>query len=160
MSTASAPTGALSRRERHPPTGPQTKPFDTTRRPAGRIPIGRVLGLLAVGVQLVFAVDVLASGQISYGGCVSSDGCATGAPSLTGAISVAVSPDGTTVYVAAFNGRAVAVFNRAPAGQLNNAGCVSNDGSGGACADLPGSPLTDANSWRPHRGHLRRPLNH
>jgi hypothetical protein len=29
MFTAPAPTGALSRRETHEPTGPQTKPFDT-----------------------------------------------------------------------------------------------------------------------------------
>ena len=31
------PTGALSRRETHEPTGPQTKPFDTMRRPAGGV---------------------------------------------------------------------------------------------------------------------------
>jgi hypothetical protein len=35
MSTAPAPTGALSRPEPHEPTGRQTKTFDTTRRPAG-----------------------------------------------------------------------------------------------------------------------------
>jgi hypothetical protein len=37
MSTAPAPTGALSRRETHEPTGLQTKPFATTGRPAGRM---------------------------------------------------------------------------------------------------------------------------
>ena len=37
MSTAPAPTGAPSRPETHEPTGPQTKPFDTTRRPAGGV---------------------------------------------------------------------------------------------------------------------------
>lgn len=140
MSTAPAPTGALSRRGTHEPTGPQTKPFDTMRRLAGRLPIGLVLGVPAVGAQLVFAFDALALGQISDGGCLSSDGSgglptATGAPSLTGATSVAVSPEGTTVC-AAFNCRAVAVFNRAPADQLTYAGCVSDDGSGGLCADL------------------------
>ena len=31
------PTGALSRRETHEPTCPQTKPFDTMRRPAGGV---------------------------------------------------------------------------------------------------------------------------
>ena len=36
MSTAPGPTGAPSRRETHPPTGPQTKPVDTTSRPTGR----------------------------------------------------------------------------------------------------------------------------
>jgi hypothetical protein len=31
------PTGALFRRETHEPAGPQTKPFDTMRRPAGGV---------------------------------------------------------------------------------------------------------------------------
>jgi hypothetical protein len=96
MSTAPAPTGALSRRGTHAPTGPQTKPLHTMRRLAGR------------------------------------------APSLTGAAWLAVSPDGTTVYDAPFNGGAGAVFNPAPAGHLTTAGCLFDDGSGGACADLPG----------------------
>ena len=43
MSTAPAPTGAPSRPETHEPTGRQTKPFDTTRRPAGAwIPRGPI----------------------------------------------------------------------------------------------------------------------
>ena len=37
MSTAPSPTGALSRKETHADTGPQTKPFDTTSHPAGRM---------------------------------------------------------------------------------------------------------------------------
>ena len=83
MSTAPAPTGALSRRGTHEPTRPQTQPFDTMRRLAGRLRIG---------------LSALASGQISYAGCVSADGfcglcAATDAPPLTGAMSVAVSPD-------------------------------------------------------------------
>src|SRR5947209_4657644 len=60
MSTATASTGALSRRGTHPPTGPQTKPFNTTRSPAGRMPIGRVLGLLA-GPPGAPLTDVLTS---------------------------------------------------------------------------------------------------
>ena len=36
MSTAPAPTGALSPRGTYPPTGPQTQPFDTIRRQPGR----------------------------------------------------------------------------------------------------------------------------
>jgi hypothetical protein len=143
MSTAPAPTGTLSRRGTHEPTGPQTQPFDTMPGLAGRTRMGLVPDLLAVGARLVFAVDALALGQICYGGYVSSDASggvrpATGTPSLTSATWVAVSPEGTTVYDAPFNGRGVAVFSPAPAGQLTNAACVSNDGSGGACADLPG----------------------
>ena len=37
MSTTSSPTGALSQGETHAPTGPQTKPFEATSHPAGRM---------------------------------------------------------------------------------------------------------------------------
>jgi sugar lactone lactonase YvrE len=76
-------------------------------------------------------------------GCVSEDGsgpCADGhGISTSGADSVAVSPDGKTVYVASYTANAVIRFKRnrttgaikEPAGK---AGCVSEDGSG-PCAD-------------------------
>ena len=54
---------------------------------------------------------------------------------LAGARAVAVSPDGRSVYV---GGNAVTHFFAAPQGQLSYDGCVSNDGSGGTCADVPG----------------------
>src|SRR5262245_2547624 len=72
-------------------------------------------------------------------GCVSVDGtggrCATGFP---GAQSVAVSKDGEHAYVT--GSARVAVFVRDPGtGQLieldSQAGCVSEDGSGGRCTD-------------------------
>lgn len=74
-------------------------------------------------------------------GCVSADGsggaCATGR-ALDAAVSVVVSPDGASVYVASFFSDAVAIFDRAANGTLTQkpgtAGCVSQDGSGGACA--------------------------
>jgi len=74
-------------------------------------------------------------------GCVSADGtgglCATGR-ALLGARSVVVSPDSWHVYVASWDG--VAVFARDKAtGALTQlpgtAGCVSDDGTGGLCAD-------------------------
>ena len=62
--------------------------------------------------------------------------------------SVTVSPDGTSVYVAAVLGDAVAVFDRAADGTLTQktglAGCISEDGSGGDCTD--GKGLDGANS--------------
>jgi DNA-binding beta-propeller fold protein YncE len=71
-------------------------------------------------------------------GCVSEDGsdtCADG-HGLSGADAVAVSHDGTSVYVA--SARAIARFNRTKAGALTEpagtAACVSEDGSG-PCAD-------------------------
>ena len=60
--------------------------------------------------------------------------CADGV-GLVGAFGVAVSPDGTSVYVASFDSDAVAVFDRAGDGTLTQkalaAGCISETGSGG-----------------------------
>jgi 6-phosphogluconolactonase (cycloisomerase 2 family) len=85
-------------------------------------------------------------------GCVSEDGtggtCANG-NGLIGASSVAVSPNSRHVYVASNVSNAVAVFSRnTTTGELTQlggiAGCVSEDGTGGACADSTG--LAGANS--------------
>jgi DNA-binding beta-propeller fold protein YncE len=85
-------------------------------------------------------------------GCVSEGGsggdCAAGR-GLQGAFSVDLSPDGRTAYVSAgfdvrrsreaFETSGVAVFSRRPDGSLHQlpgrAGCVSETGSRGACAD-------------------------
>jgi 6-phosphogluconolactonase (cycloisomerase 2 family) len=75
-------------------------------------------------------------------GCIADPGdgitCAQ-AHALGGPRSVTVSPDGKTVYVGARDGSAVAVFSRdLTTGALTQlaglAGCVSNDGTGGLCA--------------------------
>jgi len=82
-------------------------------------------------------------------GCVSETGnggaCTVGR-ALDGPKAVAVSPDGASVYVTAELSGAVAVFARDPTtGALTQlpgtAGCVSETGSGGACAD--GTALVD-----------------
>jgi len=76
-------------------------------------------------------------------GCISEDGsggeCADG-KALVGASSVAVSQDGRNVYVASPGSNAIAVFARdSETGVLTQllgaAGCVSEDGSGGECAN-------------------------
>ena len=76
-------------------------------------------------------------------GCISETGtggaCADGV-ALNGASSVTVSPDGTSAYVASFDGDAVAVFDRdSNTGALTQKpgtdACVSETGTGGACAD-------------------------
>lgn len=55
---------------------------------------------------------------------------------LGGSRSVAVSPDGRHVYVAAASGNGVSWLSRdAATGRLQMGGCVSADGSDGACAD-------------------------
>jgi 6-phosphogluconolactonase (cycloisomerase 2 family) len=75
-------------------------------------------------------------------GCLADPGdgiTCTQAHALGGPRSVTVSPDGRTVYVGARDGSAVAVFSRnLTTGALTQlaglAGCVSNDGTGGLCA--------------------------
>jgi 6-phosphogluconolactonase (cycloisomerase 2 family) len=75
-------------------------------------------------------------------GCVNeagTDGCTDGV-GLNLADAVTVSPDGRNAYVAALGSDAVAAFARNPAtGALTQlagtAACVSEDGSGGSCAD-------------------------
>jgi DNA-binding beta-propeller fold protein YncE len=89
------------------------------------------------------------AGQLTYDGCVSNGGsggsCANAPGSaLDGAREVRVSPDGRSVYVVGSNSNAVAHFSAAPAGQLTYQDCVSSDGSGGSCTDVPGSVLNGA----------------
>jgi DNA-binding beta-propeller fold protein YncE len=68
---------------------------------------------------------------------------------LAGAVSVAISPDGKSAYVASFASSAVAIFDRdTTTGALTQkpgtAGCISETGTGGACAD--GTALNGASS--------------
>jgi sugar lactone lactonase YvrE len=76
-------------------------------------------------------------------------GPATGTP-LDGADAIAVSPNGASVYVASEIEGTVSHFFADPTGRalLSWDGCISDDGSGGACAKGPkqGAPLagTDA----------------
>ena len=59
---------------------------------------------------------------------------------LAGASAVAVSPNGASVYTANGFGPTLAHFFANPSqGQLTWDGCVSNDGSGGTCGDIPGT---------------------
>lgn len=94
----------------------------------------------------VFARDV-GTGALTQlagtAGCVSEDGtggqCADG-KALLAPFSVAVSQNGKNVYVASRDSGAIAVFARdAKTGALTQlagtAGCISEDGSGGTCAD-------------------------
>jgi len=74
-------------------------------------------------------------------GCVSADG--TGGACIAGdalgePLRVDVSPDGKHVYVASSDSGAVALFSRQKKGELTQIGCISNDGSGGACTQGTG----------------------
>ena len=80
-------------------------------------------------------------------GCISDTGAGTCAEgrALEGARSVTVSPDGKRAYVAASRSDAVAVFDRAPNGELTQKpgtdGCISDTGAGpcvnGTALDAP-----------------------
>lgn len=85
-------------------------------------------------------------------GCISEDGsgglCRDGT-ALDGARGLTKSPDGKNVYVASPESDAVAIFDRNPKnGALTQkpgtAGCISEDGSGGACQDGRGLEFASA----------------
>ncbi len=91
-------------------------------------------------------------GQLTWDGCVSNDGSAgtcldipgDGTP-LTDLASIAVSPNGASLYAIGVS-TVSHLFANAAQGQLSWDGCISSDGSGGRCADIPGSgtPLNRA----------------
>jgi DNA-binding beta-propeller fold protein YncE len=87
-------------------------------------------------------------GQIVYDGCLNNDGAnfctaVPGSP-IDNPESVAVSPDGRSVYVASYITDAVLQFDRSgPDGQIAWKGCFDDAGLQG-CIDLPGTPLTGA----------------
>jgi len=83
-----------------------------------------------------------ATGALTQLGCVSDTGsggaCADGT-ALDGALEVALSPEGSHVYVASPGSSSVGVFSRdATTGVLTQLGCASETGSGGLCADVRG----------------------
>jgi DNA-binding beta-propeller fold protein YncE len=73
--------------------------------------------------------SVAATGDLTATGCISKAplaGCNTnGGGALEEASGVAVSPDGTSVYVASYYDNSISVFNRAANGALTGAGCIS-----------------------------------
>jgi DNA-binding beta-propeller fold protein YncE len=84
---------------------------------------------------VAFARD-LTTGALTQVGCASSsDAVCTPVGSLGGADTVAISPDGTSVYVGAFASNAVVVFTRnAVTGTLAQTGCLTAGGAEGCTA--------------------------
>jgi DNA-binding beta-propeller fold protein YncE len=92
-----------------------------------------VVGLAAVGASLVCAaVALAASGDLTPEGCVDdndngTDVCAQSVDGLSGAQSVAVSPDGKSVYIASNEDAAIARFERnTTSGALIYRGCLDD----------------------------------
>jgi DNA-binding beta-propeller fold protein YncE len=95
------------------------------------------------------AADGMLTEKPRGGRCISEtggNGCADGT-ALDGAVSVTVSPDGLSAYVASRESAAVALFDRAPNGTLAQkpgpAACISDNGAG-PCVD--GTVLNAARS--------------
>jgi DNA-binding beta-propeller fold protein YncE len=120
----------------------------------------RGIPLLAIAIAAVIAAVAYAgpatTGELTQkpgtDGCVAVGGgggaCGPGT-GLGGTRVLAVSPDGRNVYAGGFESSAVAVFDRDQAtGKLaqesGTSGCISEDGTGGACAD--GHGLTGAST--------------
>lgn len=95
-------------------------------------PDGRHVYAVAQAESRITAYRREASGELTQ---VDSESEAGGVGSLGGALSVAVSPDGLDVYVAAGDDGAVTTFRRNTAtGVLALQGCVNDAGSGGCDA--------------------------
>jgi 6-phosphogluconolactonase (cycloisomerase 2 family) len=61
------------------------------------------------------------------------DGSGGDIPALDGAADIAVSPDGTSVYVVSNESNAVALFTRGIDGSLTSQGCIQDSASGSLC---------------------------
>lgn len=107
-------------------------------------PDGASLYVASFGLGTVVHLSAAPEGQLTYGGCVASGPTTNCADlpdePLQAPSSLLVSPDGDTLYVAAYDSDAVAEFSIGPGGQLTFNGCLANDTSSG-CANLPESPL-------------------
>jgi DNA-binding beta-propeller fold protein YncE len=127
-----------------PGLGPLTTPLQVAVSPDGKS-----VYVITQGGLIVHFTAAAPGGQLTYEGCLDNDGsqgCVDlpGAP-LQGGESVAVSPDGGSVYVASYQAASVAHFvvDKAAGGTLTYEGCLANDASQG-CVDLPGAPLSGA----------------
>jgi DNA-binding beta-propeller fold protein YncE len=96
-------------------------------------PDGASVYVASGGSNTVAILNRGAGGALTAAGCIADT---SASPSLCGAgnqtaglqdpRSVAVSPDGTSVYVASQTSNAVVRFSRAPGGALTPAGCISD----------------------------------
>jgi DNA-binding beta-propeller fold protein YncE len=104
----------------------------------------------ALSSDLVAQLGAFPQGQIEYKGCISDSGSGgacgstgSGGSPLDGPGPLAISPNGATLYVgeaghSAGQG-AISQYFVAPGGGLTYGGCVSKNGSGGWCEDIPGN---------------------
>jgi DNA-binding beta-propeller fold protein YncE len=104
---------------------------------------GKSVYAAALHGDAVTRFDRLSSGALAYRGCIANkgeNGCQRPPHNaLGGADALAVSPDGRSVYVAAFRDDAVVGFNRFPSGRLEPGGCFADGGAHGCRRPLQNS---------------------
>src|SRR5690349_20663133 len=90
-------------------------------------PDGRNVYVASVDDGALLTFDRAADGSLTRTGCVratAASGCTTLA-TIAGASDIAISPDGTSLYLVARTSDSVTRFTRAAGGALTNAGCFS-----------------------------------
>ncbi len=99
-----------------------------------------------------------ATGALAYQACITSNSSVAGCTTIPGAVAggtntglntiyaVTVSPDGRSLYAAAYNGHGVARFDRAPGGALAYQGCLTTSTAVAGCAVLPGATANGDNT--------------
>jgi fibronectin-binding autotransporter adhesin len=113
-------------------------------------PDGRNVYAASTDSKAVEVFTRAADGSLTPSGCVGNSGTGpancTGADGLDGADSVAVSPDGQSVYVTGATSDAVVVFARnTTTGAITPAGCIGNTATGPAsCNTADGLAFADA----------------
>ncbi len=116
----------------------------------------RYVRLTAALAACVLALLILASGahgatgDLTPAGCIADTGdaagCGTTQQGLDAANSVAVSPDGKSVYATSYSDDAIARFDRnASTGALTGAGCIADTGDAAGCGTTQ-QGLENANS--------------
>ena len=134
-------------------------PFDNVKAVAVSSD-GRSAYAASLGADAVVVFDRDAAGALTQkpgkAGCLSADGTAGACekvPAVGGAVHLALTADGRSAYVAGTDLAALAILDRDPAtGELTSAGCVSHDGSNGACRDGGGFDIPTASRSAPTTG--------
>ncbi len=109
-----------------------------------RVGLGSLAAFLAVAL-LAPAVGQAAPGDITFSGCIADTnaaGCAVGfQDSLDYPTSVAVSPDGSSVYVTSEDDDSISHLTRAADGSLTFSGCIADTNAEGCV--VPAQPALD-----------------
>ncbi len=110
-------------------------------------PDGRSVYVISDTDSSISSFDRAADGTLTFQSCLSdtgAGGCAIPPGALAGPSDVAISPDGTTVYVTARTDGAITWFRRATDGSLTFEGCFAETNADGCTVPLTGPILGGA----------------